>query len=172
MIKAILVVDGDGKRIMARYYGAPEFPTGEAETTFEKKLYDKTMRTNAKNEGAPARLEALSGASAEPVSGPRAVATRRTPPCSAPRPPQPRSACVLAAEVIMFDNIVTVYRNSADVWFYVTQLRLKSATARHTGLLGRRTLEQARSRHQVEVTRDPHLALRGYGATARPCQHR
>ena len=61
MIKAILVVDGDGKRIMARYYGAPEFPTGEAETTFEKKLYDKTMRTNAKNEGAPARLEALSG---------------------------------------------------------------------------------------------------------------
>lgn len=127
MIKAILVVDGDGKRIMARYYGAPEFPTGEAETTFEKKLYDKTMRTNAKNEGAPARLEALSGASAEPVSGPRAVATRRTPPCSAPRPPQPRSACVLAAEVIMFDNIVTVYRNSADVWFYVPQRALKSA---------------------------------------------
>ena len=59
MVKAILVVDADGKRIMARYYGAPEFPTGEAETTFEKKLYDKTMRTNAKNEGAPARLEAL-----------------------------------------------------------------------------------------------------------------
>ena len=59
MIKAILVVDGDGKRIMARYYGAPEFPTSEAETTFEKKLYDKTMRTNAKNEGAPARLQAL-----------------------------------------------------------------------------------------------------------------
>jgi len=28
---------------------------------------------------------------------------------------------VLAAEVIMFDNIVTVYRNSADVWFYVRQ---------------------------------------------------
>ena len=84
MIKAILVVDGDGKRIMARYYGAPEFPTGEAETTFEKKLYDKTMRTNAKNEGAPARLEALSGASAEPVSGPRALATHRSPPCPAP----------------------------------------------------------------------------------------
>ena len=59
MIKAILVVDGDGKRIMARYYGAPEFPTGEAEATFEKKLYDKTMRTNAKNEGAPLRLDAL-----------------------------------------------------------------------------------------------------------------
>jgi len=80
MIKAILVVDGDGKRIMARYYGAPEFPTGEAEATFEKKLYDKTMRTNAKNE----------------------------------------------AEVIMFDNIVTVYRNSADVWFYVVGSQLEN----------------------------------------------
>merc|ERR1712008_669547 len=50
-----------------------DIPMIKAETTFEKKLYDKTMRTNAKNE----------------------------------------------AEVIMFDNIVTVYRNSADVWFYV-----------------------------------------------------
>merc|ERR1712008_568720 len=50
-----------------------DIPMIKAETTFEKKLYDKTMRTNAKNE----------------------------------------------AEVIMFDKIVTVYRNSADVWFYV-----------------------------------------------------
>ena len=72
MIKAILVVDADGKRIMARYYGAPEFPTGEAETTFEKKLYDKTMRTNAKNEGALARLESpLAPALCHPSRRPR-----------------------------------------------------------------------------------------------------
>merc|ERR1711865_588988 len=45
-----------------------------------KKLYDKTMGTNAKNE----------------------------------------------AEVIMFDNIVTVYRNSADVWFYVVGSQLEN----------------------------------------------
>ena len=83
MIKAILVVDGDGKRIMARYYGAPEFPTGEAEATFEKKLYDKTMRTNAKNEGAPARLDAL-WRQRRDASGPRAVAARRSPPCPVP----------------------------------------------------------------------------------------
>ena len=50
-IKAILIVDGEGKRIMARYYGAPEFPSSVEEASFEKKLYDKTMRTNAKNEG-------------------------------------------------------------------------------------------------------------------------
>ena len=119
MIKAILVVDGDGKRIMARYYGAPEFPTGEAEATFEKKLYDKTMRTNAKNEGAPARLDALwrqRRAGLWPQGCGRAPLAAL--PCPSRRP-RPRSARVLAAEVIMFDNIVTVYRNSADVWFYV-----------------------------------------------------
>ena len=37
----------------------------------------------------------------------------------------------------MFDNIVTVYRNSADVWFYAAQLvasaRRGHGTARHTG---------------------------------------
>jgi len=71
-IKAILVVDADGKRILSRYYSA-DWASAADETNFEKKLYDKTMRTNAKNE----------------------------------------------AEVIMFDNLVTVYRNSADVWFYV-----------------------------------------------------
>lgn len=121
MVKAILVVDGDGKRIMARYYGAPEFPTGEAEATFEKKLYDKTMRTNAKNEGAPARRDALwrqRRAGLWPQGCGRAPLAAL--PCPSRRP-QPRSARVLAAEVIMFDNIVTVYRNSADVWFYVTQ---------------------------------------------------
>eukprot|EP00908_Phaeocystis_cordata_P009658 Transcript_20452.p2 GENE.Transcript_20452~~Transcript_20452.p2 ORF type:complete len:190 (-),score=96.07 Transcript_20452:1414-1983(-) len=79
-IKAILIVDGEGKRIMARYYGAPEFPSSVEEASFEKKLYDKTMRTNAKNE----------------------------------------------AEVIMFDNIVTVYRNSADVWFYVVGSQIEN----------------------------------------------
>ena len=61
-IKAILIVDGEGKRIMARYYGAPEFPSSVEEASFEKKLYDKTMRTNAKNEGAPRRPELEDGA--------------------------------------------------------------------------------------------------------------
>lgn len=43
------------------------------ETAFEKKLSDKTLRTNAKNE----------------------------------------------AEIVMFDHMVTVYRNCGDVWFYI-----------------------------------------------------
>lgn len=71
-IKAILVLDNDGKRIVSRYY-SPHFATPAEELAFEKKLSDKTMRTNAKTE----------------------------------------------AEIIILDSLVSVYRNSADVWFYV-----------------------------------------------------
>jgi len=66
------VLDGDGKRVVARYY-KNQYATLQEETAFEKKLYDKTMRSNAKTE----------------------------------------------AEIVMFDNMICVYRNSADVWFYV-----------------------------------------------------
>ena len=66
----------------------------------------------------------------------------------------------------MFDNIVTVYRNSADVWFYVTQLRLKSATARHTGLLGRSAAGLAPLHPHCTEAAEPRLA--GRGAAARP----
>jgi hypothetical protein len=48
-------------------------PASAQEHAFEKKLSEKTIRTNAKSE----------------------------------------------AEIIMFDNMVTVYRSSADVWFFV-----------------------------------------------------
>jgi len=71
-IKSLLVLDADGKRIVCRYY-KNDFANFAEETAFEKKLFDKTSRTNAKNE----------------------------------------------AEIIMFDNLVSVYRNSGDVWFYV-----------------------------------------------------
>lgn len=71
-IKALVVLDGDGKRVVSRHYKA-DYATTADELAFEKKLFDKTMRTNAKNE----------------------------------------------AEIIMFDNMVTVFRNSADIWFYI-----------------------------------------------------
>ena len=50
-IKALVVVDGDGKRIVSRYYKT-DLATLADEHAFEKKLFDKTIRTNAKNEGA------------------------------------------------------------------------------------------------------------------------
>lgn len=86
-IKAILIVDGEGKRIMARYYGAPEFPSSVEEASFEKKLYDKTMRTNAKNEGAPPRPELEDGAPSELCSARQQLScqARRERSCLGPR---------------------------------------------------------------------------------------
>ena len=71
-IRALVVLDAEGKRIVSRYY-KNDFTSLVEEHAFEKKLFEKTMRTNAKNE----------------------------------------------AEIIMFDNMITVYRNSSDVWFFV-----------------------------------------------------
>ena len=50
-VKGLLVLDGDGKRIVARYYSS-HFASSTDELAFEKKLFDKTARTNAKTEGA------------------------------------------------------------------------------------------------------------------------
>lgn len=71
-VKGILVLDGDGKRVVARYY-TTHFASSTEELAFEKKLFDKTARTNAKTE----------------------------------------------AEIIILDGLITVYKNSADVWIYV-----------------------------------------------------
>lgn len=71
-IRALLVLDSEGKRVVARYYKAAPGNLAE-EMAFEKKIFEKTVRTVAKSE----------------------------------------------AEIVMFDNIVCVYRNSADVWMYV-----------------------------------------------------
>ena len=46
-ISAVLILDNEGKRIVARQYGAAA--NGD-HTAFEKKLFDKTARTNAKSE--------------------------------------------------------------------------------------------------------------------------
>ena len=42
-VAAILLLDGDGKRIVVRYYRS-SFATAADEMAFEKKLFDKTAR--------------------------------------------------------------------------------------------------------------------------------
>lgn len=71
-ISAVVLLDSEGKRIVVRYYKSALAGTTE-ELAFEKKLFDKTARTNAKGD----------------------------------------------AEIIILDGLVTVYRNSGDVWLYV-----------------------------------------------------
>ena len=50
-IVGVVLLDTDGKRIVAKYYKS-NFASATEELAFEKKLADKTMRTNAKTEGA------------------------------------------------------------------------------------------------------------------------
>jgi hypothetical protein len=71
-VSAIILLDGDGKRVVVRYYKS-NFASSTEELAFEKKLFDKTLRTNAKAE----------------------------------------------AEIIILDGLVSVYRNSSDLWMYV-----------------------------------------------------
>ncbi|VEL23481.1 unnamed protein product [Protopolystoma xenopodis] len=43
-IKAIIILDIDGKRVLAKYY-TDMFPTLKSQSTFESKLFNKTNRT-------------------------------------------------------------------------------------------------------------------------------
>ena len=46
-VKGILILDNDGKRILAKYYDAKSFPNTAAQKKFEKSLFTKTHKANA-----------------------------------------------------------------------------------------------------------------------------
>ena len=46
-VKGILILDNDGKRILAKYYDAVSFPNTAAQKKFEKSLFTKTHKANA-----------------------------------------------------------------------------------------------------------------------------
>lgn len=110
-IKSLIVLDSDGKRIVARYY-------------------KNEFATLAEVRRAAARQPARSTRSQTSCWRPPARRLRMLP---TPRPPPVqehafekklsektiRTNAKSEAEIIMFDNMVTVYRNSADVWFFV-----------------------------------------------------
>lgn len=45
-IKAVLILDQDGKRILAKYYDKQLFPLEKEQTAFEKNLFQKTHKAN------------------------------------------------------------------------------------------------------------------------------
>mmetsp|Transcript_19061 Transcript_19061/g.22784 ORF Transcript_19061/g.22784 Transcript_19061/m.22784 type:complete len:179 (-) Transcript_19061:376-912(-) len=73
LIKNILILDSEGKRIAVKYY-SDDWPTQASQLAFEKSIFTKTQRTNAKGE----------------------------------------------AEIIMFDNVISVFKFISDLHFYVT----------------------------------------------------
>ncbi|CAD7700803.1 unnamed protein product [Ostreobium quekettii] len=73
VVKALALLDSDGKRIVVKYY-TPEWSTVTQQAEFEKSLFSKTCKTNARGE----------------------------------------------AEIILFDDLVVVYKSLGDLTFYVT----------------------------------------------------
>lgn len=49
-MKNILLLDSEGKRIAAKYY-SDDWPTNTAKEAFEKAVFSKTQKTNARTEG-------------------------------------------------------------------------------------------------------------------------
>ncbi|KAG8643301.1 hypothetical protein MANES_11G024200v8 [Manihot esculenta] len=49
MVKSILLLDSEGKRVAVKYY-SDDWPTNNAKLAFEKSLFTKTMKPNARTE--------------------------------------------------------------------------------------------------------------------------
>ena len=50
LVKNILLLDSEGKRVAVKYY-SDDWPTHAAKLTFEKYVFSKTSKTNARTEG-------------------------------------------------------------------------------------------------------------------------
>ncbi|KAF8388795.1 hypothetical protein HHK36_025475 [Tetracentron sinense] len=55
-IKNILLLDSDGKRVAVKYY-SDDWPTNNAKLAFEKSVFTKTQKTNARTEAEIAMFE-------------------------------------------------------------------------------------------------------------------
>lgn len=49
-IKNVLLLDSEGKRVAVKYY-TDDWPTHAAKLAFEKSVFTKTLKTNARTEG-------------------------------------------------------------------------------------------------------------------------
>lgn len=56
MVKNILLLDSEGKRVAVKYY-SDDWPTNASKLAFEKALFAKTMKSNARTEGLLDRTE-------------------------------------------------------------------------------------------------------------------
>jgi len=85
----VILLDSEGKRLLAKYY-TKDFPTHKDQLAFEKTLFEKTKRVA----GAASfllLLLLLLGTEKRKSGG----------------------------EIVMFDGLISVYRNNIDVFFYV-----------------------------------------------------
>jgi len=50
LVKNILLLDSEGKRVAVKYY-SDDWPTNAAKLAYEKSVFTKTQKTNARTEG-------------------------------------------------------------------------------------------------------------------------
>lgn len=50
LVKNMLLLDSEGKRVAVKYYSNDDWPSFAAKQTFEKSLFNKTQRANARTE--------------------------------------------------------------------------------------------------------------------------
>jgi hypothetical protein len=56
LIKNILLLDGEGKRVAVKYF-SDDWPTLNAKLAFEKSVFTKTQKTSARTEGKNFRFQ-------------------------------------------------------------------------------------------------------------------
>jgi hypothetical protein len=85
------------------------------QSNFEKAVWSKTNRTNARGEGESPAAAAAGAAGPAGLAHPGAPPQQQvlTRPRAAPASPP-------AAEIVMFDNHIVCYKFLGDLWFYVT----------------------------------------------------
>ncbi|KAG9128704.1 hypothetical protein Leryth_025152 [Lithospermum erythrorhizon] len=105
-IKNILLLDSDGKRVAVKYY-TDEWPTNSEKLAFEKSVFTKTQKTNARTEGT--MLDFIFGDHLlSQWFGFHII--KLLPIC-----------CTLdMAEITMLENNIIVYRFVQDLNFFVT----------------------------------------------------
>ncbi|MBA0857699.1 hypothetical protein Goshw_015807, partial [Gossypium schwendimanii] len=130
LIKNVLLLDSEGKRIAVKYY-SDDWPTNSAKEAFEKAVFAKTQKTNARTDGKILLLHYDFSVNGFPsivfVEG-RSVSLWETSSGSVARgvgEPFNGGGIVLGvsmldAEITMFDNYVVVYKFVQDLHFFVT----------------------------------------------------
>jgi hypothetical protein len=48
LAKAFLLLDGDGNRLIAKYYNCPEFSAVKDQKAFEKSIFEKSKKSSSK----------------------------------------------------------------------------------------------------------------------------
>ncbi|TXG68521.1 hypothetical protein EZV62_003456 [Acer yangbiense] len=103
-VKNILLLDSEGKRVAVRYY-SDDWPTNVTKLAFEKNMFIKTMKTNARMEGYIIHTLSRTTFFIDFASLGRGLVSFHNP---------------YAADITILDDNIIVYKFVQDLHFFVT----------------------------------------------------